>query len=63
MKRKTKKSKLPKDRNVVALALIDRKGAGGGYHSKRGYNRRQKYRADWIEEDYDEWDEYYDEEY
>ncbi len=63
MKRKMKKLKPSKERNVVALALIERKGAGGGYHSKKGYNRKQKYRADWLEEDYDEWEEYYDEDY
>jgi len=64
MKRKTKKFKPSKERNIVALALIERKGAGGGYHSKKGYSRKQKYKADWLEEeDYDEWEEYYDEEY
>ena len=58
MKRKIKKLKPPrKERNIVALALIERKGAGGGYHSKKGYNRKQKYKADWLEE------EYYDEDY
>ena len=55
---KNKQRKI-KERNVVVLALIDREGAGGGYHSKRGYSRRQKYQDDWIEDEYnDEWSDW-----
>ena len=43
--------KRKKSRSAPALAHILRRGAGAGYHSKRGYSRRMKYR-DWWE---DEW--------
>ena len=52
-----KNRKTKKQRDYGALALIERKGAGGGYHSKRGYSRRQKYQDDWLDEACDDWEE------
>lgn len=43
--------KRKKSRSAPALAHILRRGAGAGYHSKRGYSRRMKYR-DWWEEEW-----------
>ena len=43
--------KKKKQRDYSALALIERKGAGAGYHSERGYSRKQKYQEDWLEEE------------
>lgn len=44
MKRK-QKAKKPKQRNMVVVGLIERKGAGAGYHSKRGYTRKVKHKG------------------
>jgi len=43
-KRKKYKFKMPKDRDLAALALIERRGAGSGYHSKRKYSRIEKHK-------------------
>ena len=43
--------KKKKQRDYAALALIERKGAGAGYHSERGYSRKQKHQEDWLEEE------------
>ena len=43
--------KKKKQRDYSALSLIERKGAGAGYHSERGYSRKQKYQEDWLEEE------------
>ena len=43
-RRKNKKMKKPKQRNLIVLGLIERKGAGGGFHSKRGYTRKVKHK-------------------
>ena len=43
-RRKNKKLKKPKQRNLVVVGLIERKGAGAGYHSKRGYTRKVKHK-------------------
>lgn len=43
MKKKTKPKKI-KSRNMVVLGLIERAGAGAGYHSKRGYTRKVKHK-------------------
>lgn len=45
---KNKKLKKPKQRNYVVLGLIERKGAGAGYHSKRGYTRKVKHKKDFT---------------
>ena len=42
--KKNKKLKLPKTRNMVVVGLIDRAGAGAGFHSKRGYSRKVKHK-------------------
>ena len=41
---KNKKCKKPKHRNLIVVGLIERKGAGAGYHSKRGYSRKVKHK-------------------
>jgi len=49
--------KKKKQRDYAALALIERKGAGAGYHSERGYSRKQKHQDDWLEEEDSEMNE------
>lgn len=44
MAKYNKKNKKPKQRNLIVLGLIERKGAGAGYHSKRGYSRKTKHK-------------------
>lgn len=41
---KKAKIKKPKQRNMVVVGLIERKGAGAGFHSKRGYSRKVKHK-------------------
>jgi|14_taG_2_1085336.scaffolds.fasta_scaffold33270_4 hypothetical protein len=47
MARKKKKVKVPKRRNMLALAMMMRhsKGASAGAHSQRGYNRKVKHKG------------------
>jgi hypothetical protein len=42
--------KVPKNRDLAALALIERQGAGAGFHSKRKYTRLKKHKK----RDYDD---------
>ena len=42
--KKNKKLKVPKARNMVVVGLIERAGAGAGFHSKRGYSRKVKHK-------------------
>ena len=44
--KKNKNKKLKKQRDYVALGMILRKGSGAGFHSKRGYSRKQKHKKD-----------------
>ncbi len=44
MAKHKKRIKKPKQRNLIVLGLIERKGAGAGYHSKRGYSRKVKHK-------------------
>ena len=48
--KKNKKAKIVKARNMVVLGLIERAGAGSGYHSKRGYSRKTKHKKSYTEE-------------
>ena len=48
-KNKKLKIKKPKQRNMVVLGLIDRAGAGAGFHSKRGYSRKVKHKKSYAE--------------
>ena len=43
-RKKKYKFKVPKDRDLAALALIERQGAGAGFHSKRKYSRLKKHK-------------------
>lgn len=36
--------KVPKSRNMVVVGLIERAGAGAGFHSKREYSRKVKHK-------------------
>jgi len=36
----------PRKRNTAHAVHIERAGAGAGFHSKRGYSRREKHRKD-----------------
>ena len=49
--KKNKKLKLPKARNMVVVGLIERAGAGAGFHSKRGYSRKVKHKNKLTQED------------
>ena len=40
-----KNKKQPKRRNVIVQALIERKGAGAGFHTRRGYTRKVKHKG------------------
>jgi len=40
-----KNNKAPKKRNMIVVALIQRKGAGAGFHTKRGYTRKVKHKG------------------
>ena len=44
MARDKKRLKKPKQRNLIVLGLIERRGSGAGYHSKRGYSRKVKHK-------------------
>ena len=50
-RRKKKQSlKKPKQRSHVHAAHLERKGAGAGFHSKRGYERTKKHKKSPEEE-------------
>ena len=44
-RRKNKKMKKPKQRNLIVLGLIERKGAGAGCHTERKYTRKVKHKS------------------
>jgi len=50
MAKYNKRLKKPKQRNLIVLGLIERKGAGAGYHSKRGYTRKEKHKKNHNEQ-------------
>lgn len=43
--KKKKQIEKPKQRNMIVVGLIERRGAGAGYHSKRGYTRKVKHKG------------------
>ena len=51
MAKSRKKIKVPKARNMVVVGLIERKGAGAGFHSKRGYSRKVKHKKGYNTEE------------
>jgi len=45
-----KKIRKPKTRDYILLMHIQRKGAGAGFHSKRGYTRKIKHKNQQVQD-------------